>query len=214
VRIFRSLRLKQFLARIDRQGLREIQKRHAGSTDRYAKYASAEPWLKINLRRVRELGLDRSDPKNILDLGCGAGFFLFLTQQLGHSGLGLDVDDFSVPNELIDLFQVRRETWRIRAFQPLPDFGRQFDLITGFSAAFNRNEDESRGWGAEEWRFFLDDLERRLKPGGMIVFEVNSGKDKRYFPPEVREFFLARGARIDGEHVRFQHGGTTSMSSG
>jgi SAM-dependent methyltransferase len=203
VRLFRSLQLKPFLARIDGHRLREVQKRHAGSADRYAKYANVEPWLKINLRRVQELGLDRSDPKNILDLGCGAGFFLFLTQELGHSCLGLDVDDFSVPNELIELFQVRRVTWRIRAFQSLPDFGRQFDLITGFSAAFNRNEDESRGWGAEEWRFFLDDLERRLKPGGTILFEVNSGKNKRYFPPEVREFFLERGARIDGERVRF-----------
>ena len=45
--------------------------------DMDSKYADVEHWLKINLPRVRDLKLDRSPPKQILDLGCGAGFFLF-----------------------------------------------------------------------------------------------------------------------------------------
>jgi hypothetical protein len=106
-----------------------------------------------------------------------------------------------VSNELIELFGVERLTWRIRAFEPLPDFGRQFDLITAFSAAFNRNQDETRGWISDEWQFFLNDLDRHRKPDGQIVLEINSGKDKRYYPAEVREFFLERGARVDGERV-------------
>jgi len=105
---------------------------------------------------------------------------------------------------LIELFGVDRLTWRIRAFEPLPDFGRQFDLITAFSAAFNRNADETRGWTPDEWEFFLNDLDRHLKPDGLILVEINSGKDKRYFPGEVRDFLLQRGARVDGERVYFQ----------
>jgi SAM-dependent methyltransferase len=200
---FRRAKLDSFLAKIDNQRLRDIQRRYAGSTDRYAKYADVEHWLKINLPRVQELELDRSAPRQILDLGCGAGFFLFLAQQCGHKCLGLDVGDFPLSNELIDLFGLERVTWKIRALQPLPDFGRKFDLITGFSAAFNRSEDESRGWNPDEWKFFLDDLDRRLEPSGEILLEINSGKDKRYFPLEVRDFFLKRGGRVNGERVWF-----------
>ena len=191
------------MAKIDTDQLREIQKRHGGSGARYAKYADVEHWLAINLPRVQELQLERSPPKQILDLGCGAGFFLFLAKQSGHSCVGLDVGDYPLSNELIGLFGVDRLTWRIRAFEPLPDFGRQFDLITAFSAAFNRNADETRGWSADEWEFFLNDINQHLKPGGRILFEINSGKDGRYFPPEVSEFFLKRGARVEGERVYF-----------
>jgi SAM-dependent methyltransferase len=191
------------MAKIDTDRLREIQQRHGGSSARYAKYADIEHWLAINLPRVQELKLDCSPPRQILDLGCGAGFFLFLLKQAGHSCVGLDVGDYPLSNELIELFGVDRLTWRIRAFEPLPDFGRQFDLITAFSTAFNRNADETRGWTADEWQFFLNDINQHLKPGGRILLEINSGKDGRYFPPEVSEFFLKRGARVEGERVYF-----------
>jgi SAM-dependent methyltransferase len=203
VKLFAGESIKPFLAKIDRERLREIQKRHAGSNQRYAKYADAEHWLKINLPRVRELGLDRSTPKRILDLGCGGGFFLFLAKQFGHSCLGLDVDDFPLSNELIELFEIERVTWRIRAFQSLPDFPDKFNLITAFSSAFGRSEDESRGWTVEEWTFFLDDLDRHRATGSKVVLEINSGKDGRYFPKDVREFFRMRGAKVDGEQVIF-----------
>jgi len=191
------------MAKIDTDRLREIQQRHVGSSARYAKYADIEHWLAINLPRVQELKLDRSASKQILDLGCGAGFFLFLAKQSGHSCVGVDVGDYSLSNELIELFGIDRLTWRIRAFEPLPDFGRQFDLITGFSAAFNRNADETRGWTADEWEFFLNDISRHLKPSGQILLEINSGKDGRYFLPEIRDFFLKRCARVEGERVYF-----------
>jgi SAM-dependent methyltransferase len=199
----RGAEMNSLLAEIDIARLRDIQKRHAGSDVRYTKYADVEHWLALNLPRVQELKLDVVEPKQILDLGCGAGFFLFLAKQLGHSCVGLDVGDYSLSNELIALFGIDRLTWRIRAFEPLPDFGRQFDLITAFSAAFNRNRDETRGWTVDEWKFFLNDLDRHLKPGGQMVLEINSGKDKRYYPAEVREFFRKRDARIDGERVYF-----------
>jgi SAM-dependent methyltransferase len=203
VKFFRGANDDLFLDKIDTERLREIQKRCANSSDRYAKYADVEHWLKINLPRVRELSLDRSPPKRILDLGCGAGFFLFLAKQFGHHGLGVDVDLYPLSNELIDLFGVSRVTHRIRAFQPLPELGRKFELITAFSSAFGRSEDEARGWSVEEWKFFLDDLERHRAGGGEILLEINSGKDGRYFPSEVRDFFLSRGAKVNGERVQF-----------
>ena len=208
MKFFQRDSIKPFLEKIDRERLREIQERYANSGDRYAKYADIEPWLEINSARVHELQLDRSPPKQILDLGCGAGFFLFLAKQCGHHAVGVDVDLYPLSNELIDLFQVERVTHRIRAFEPLPEFGRKFDLITAFSSAFGRSEDESRGWTVDEWKFFLDDLDRHRAPGGQILLEINSGKDKRYYPTEVREFFLERGARVGRERVWFPGGAT------
>lgn len=203
-------KLGPLLAKIDPARLREIRQRHAGSNARYSKYADIEHWLAINLPRAQELKLDGSAPKQILDLGCGAGFFLFLAKQAGHSCLGVDVGDYPLSNELISLFGIDKLTWRIRAFEPLPDLGRQFDLITAFSAAFNRNEDETRGWTADEWEFFLNDLNQHLKPGGQILLEINSGKDGRYFLPEIRDFLLKRGARVEGERVYFGSHDTNS----
>ena len=194
--------IEPFFDKIDIARLHEIQKRYAGSTERYAKYTNVEHWLKINLPRIRELKLDRLAPKQILDLGCGAGFFLFLAKQYGHHGIGLDVGDFPLSDELIELFNVERVTWRIRPFQALPDFGRRFDLITAFSSAFGRSDDESRGWTVEEWKFFLDDLNRFRASGSEVLLEINSGKDGRYFPNEVREMFLGRAAQVNGERVR------------
>ena len=191
------------LAKIDADRLRDIQKRHVGSNARYAKYADVEHWLNLNLPRLQELKLDDSAPQQILDLGCGAGFFLFLAKQSGHSCVGVDVGDYPLSNELIQLFGIDRLTWRIRAFEPLPDLGRQFDLITAFSAAFNRNAEETRGWSPDEWEFFLNDLNGHLKSDGQILLEINSGKDGRYFLPEIREFFLKRAARVEGERVYF-----------
>lgn len=190
---------------IDQERLRDIQRRYASSTDQYAKYADVKRWLQRNLPRIRRLQLNRSEPKEILDLGCGAGFFLFLANQLGHSGTGFDVDDHAVCNELLGLFGIERKVGRIQPFTPLPNFGRKFDLITAFSTAFHRAPDKSVVWGAGEWNFFLDDLfDRQLKPGGQVFFEINAGKDKRLYPSAVRELFAARGAEIDGEFVSWK----------
>ena len=202
MKLLDSFQSHLLLAKVDKKRLRDIQARYGSSTSHYAKYADAERWLKRNLPRLRRLNLDRSSPKQILDLGCGGGFFLFIAKQLGHSGIGLDLDDHAVCNELIDLFGVERIVWRVQAFEPLPDFGRKFDLITAFSTAFHRSPDKSVAWGTNEWDFFLDDLfERQLKVGGEIFFDINSGKDKRLFPLAVRELFARRGAKIEGEFV-------------
>lgn len=205
MKLLDSLRARRLLGKIDNKRLRDIQTRYASSTSHYAKYADAARWLKRNVPRTRRLGLDRSSPKRILDLGCGGGFFLFIAKQLGHSGIGVDVGNDPVCNELLDLFGVERKVWRIQAIESLPDFGCKFDLIAAFSTAFHRSADPSLGWGPDEWNFFLDDLfERQLKPGGQIFFEINSGKDKRYFPPAVRELFARRGAEIEGEFVSWK----------
>jgi SAM-dependent methyltransferase len=105
--------LKPMLAQIDLNRAREIQQRYANSTAGYAKYADIEPWLQLNRERVQDLNLHRSEPKRVLDLGCGGGFFLFILKNLGHSVMGLDIDRVPLFGELLELFGVRRVVYKI-----------------------------------------------------------------------------------------------------
>lgn len=119
----------------------------------YAKYANIDPWLRLNRERVQDLKLNRSAPKRVLDLGCGGGFFLFILKKLGHSVLGLDIDQVSLYAELLNIFDVPRVVWRIKAFEALPDLGQKFDWITAFSINFNLDYPTERLWGPADWDF-------------------------------------------------------------
>jgi SAM-dependent methyltransferase len=198
--------LGPMLAQIDRERAREIQQRYANSTAGYAKYANIEPWLRLNRERVQDLNLHRSPPKRVLDLGCGGGFFLFILKHFGHSVLGLDVERVPLFGELVELFEVPRMVYRITAFEPLPDLGQKFDWITAFSVNFNLYHPSKERWGTSEWDFFLGDLQQRLAPEGKIFFGLNPQYNGDYYTPELRDFFLSRGANIERERVFFENG--------
>lgn len=202
-RVLWPLRTKPLLAGFDRARLRQIQARYRSSADRYAKYADVNRFWRENRRRVQDLDLHRCSGKRVLDLGCGGGFFLYLLKQLGHDAVGLDIDDSPLFRELVDLFDVRRVVSAIEPFEPLPDLGAPFDYITAFAISFNRTQ--SSEWGAPEWEFFLDDVERHLAPGGRMLFTLNRRRGQRdYFTPELRDFFLDRGAVLERERIAFR----------
>ncbi|MGC2353607.1 MAG: class I SAM-dependent methyltransferase [Candidatus Udaeobacter sp.] len=198
--------LEPRLAEIDRERAREIQQRYADSTAGYAKYANIEPWLRLNRERVQDLKLHRSASKRVLDLGCGGGFFLFILKNLGHSVLGLDVERVVLFTELLELFGVPRVVCRISAFEPLPDLPQKFDWITAFSVNFNLYHPSKKRWGTQEWDFFLRDLQHHLAPGGKIFFGLNPQYDGDFYTPELRDFFLSRGASIERERIFFEKG--------
>jgi SAM-dependent methyltransferase len=202
-RLLSPIPLRPLLDKIDREGLLVIQQRYVSSPENYAKYADVDRWLKRHIKKVQDLGLHRCPPKEILDLGCGGGFFLFIAKQFGHSVTGLDIDEFPLFGELLALFEVPRKVWTIKPFEPLPDFGRQFDWITAFSTRFNRDREDRQVWGVKEWDFFLDDLSRHLKPGGNVFLEINSGKTRSYYPEEARELFRRRRATLERDYVYF-----------
>jgi SAM-dependent methyltransferase len=194
--------LLPLLAKLDQKQVLEIQQRYASSPVQIAKYADIERYMKLNIERVQDLGLQRSRPQDVLDLGCGGGFFLYICQQFGHRCVGLDLEWFPVFTDLLNLFKVERKTWEIKAFEPLPELGRKFDWITAFSTGFNRVK--KKPWRVLEWEFFLEDLGKHLAPAGKMFFALNpEGRGGRYYDAALRDFFLHRGALIERERIFF-----------
>jgi SAM-dependent methyltransferase len=189
------------LAGIDQDRLAEIQKRYAGS-----KYADVDQWLRVNRERVQDLKLHRCPPQHVLDLGCGGGFFLFILKRLGHSVLGLDIDESPLFKELLEVFDVPRTAFRIQPFESLPNLHQQFDWITAFSIGFDRYRATDSRWGPSEWDFLLRDLQLQLAPRGKIYLALNPLPNGDYLTRELRQFFSSRGAEIERERIFFANG--------
>ena len=209
-RILHPLPVGRLLAQVDQARLRDIQSRYETSktdSEKYRKYLLGfDRWMKVNVQRVQDLKLHRLAPLDILDLGCGGGFFLFVCEQFGHHCLGIDTGGDRLFDELIELFHVERKICTIHAFEPLPDLGRRFDLITAFATGFNADRQGLRVWGVDEWNFFLNDLARHLQPGGKAFFGIITGVNSRRYPDQVRHLFMRRGAVLERNRVYFARG--------
>ena len=86
---------RRILATIDRAELERLREQYPyrPNARKINAYEDAAYWVDVNVKRVQDLWLDRSPPLQILDLGCGPGYFLYLCRLFGHEGLGLDPDD-------------------------------------------------------------------------------------------------------------------------
>lgn len=191
------------IATIDRARFEQIRARHGveDPRDEPPKYLEIEPWVNENLRRISAVELDLGRHKRVLDIGSGVGYFLYISELLGHDAVGIDLDEMPMFNEMIELLDVQRQVCRVQPFVPLPDLGR-FDLVTGFQICFNGHRSEQL-WGLPEWDFFLDDLASRLNPNGRIWLEFNREIDGTCFSPELETFFKRRGAEVISNRVIF-----------
>ena len=192
-----------FIAAIDRIGFERLRERHnvPGEKVLPSKYLNLDEWMKTSVKRVRDLRIKKAPPRlRILDLGCGTGYFLHVAKCLGHDVLGLDLDVEPVFTETLALLGIPRVVHAIHAFQPMPDLGAPFDLITAHMTCFNRRADGSH-WGVEEWEWFLKDAESRLTSKGRLQFDLNVLPDGRHMTPEVRKFFRSKGARIERRRI-------------
>ena len=192
---------------IDPTGFEQVRRKYQVDDpgDDPPKYLDLSHWIRINLQRVRELGLDYAAPSRILDLGCGAGYFLYINKLLGHEILGLDIDDFPMFRELIELLDVPRTIARIEAFQPLPKFGRKFDFVTAYLICFN-NHKSDKLWGPAEWDYFLSDVATHLTPNGRVWLELNREYDGTFYTPKLKALFEERGAVLESFRVVFNPG--------
>jgi SAM-dependent methyltransferase len=199
------------LATINRDELTQLRDRYPArpKARKINAYENAAYWIGVNVRRVQDLWLDRTPPLRILDLGCGPGYFLYISQLFGHSGIGLDTPDEPLFEGLTQLLNVQRVITRIQPQVPLPDFGQKFDLITAHRVCFHRieriGEHEWKEWSPGDWQFFINDIRARfLNPRGRLFLEFNPrSAGSPALTPERRACFVEQGARIFRNKVLF-----------
>src|SRR5438270_1950837 len=157
-------------------------------------------WIDINIERAQDLWLDRSPPLRILDLGCGAGYFLYVCKSFGHHVLGFDTDSEPLFRATTELLDVQRVIGRIERQTPLPDLHQTFDLVTAHRICFHRIGRVRDGleWSPPDWDFFVNDIRTRfLEPNGRLLLDFNPRPDgSSFFSRELRTFFCSQGARI------------------
>ncbi len=207
-RIAYPLSASEFMEKLDREGLERIREKYAVPGEKVAapKYLDVAEWMPTNVKRVRDIRLFRAPPvQRVLDIGSGAGWFLFIVKCLGHEPLGLDIDEEPIYRETFALLGLPRVIHRIEAHQPLPILGAPFDLITAHMTCFNRRPDGSH-WGPDEWMFFLDDLAKRLSKTGRLHLDLNPSPDGSHMAPDLREFFVKCGASVDRRRVLWRNG--------
>lgn len=201
----RQVSPEHILEGVDAAELARIRRVYAdGQRSFWTKYLDVEKWLALNVRYAHELGLVTNPPRDVLDLGCGSGFFLYVCKRLGARVQGMDLDFDPIFNDLVNLFGVPRLGLPVRKQVPLPDFdGRKFDLITAWMICFNDFDKPDEMWVAEDWAFLLDDLAGRLTPDGRIVFSLNKQLDGKLYSEEIERMFAARADLMDGKRLIF-----------
>jgi SAM-dependent methyltransferase len=198
-------------ASIDRSKFREVIEKHGSEGYDSYKYFDKQLWLRSKMMRAVELGLDKSPPSSVLDLGCGAGYFLYCCKYLGHAVHGIDLPDYEFYRDMIALFGISRTGFRIEAFKNLPVVNKRFDVVTAHQICFNGHKTENL-WGMDQWEFFLNDLEENyLNPGGTIALEFNEEPSIGFYTKELRKYFESRSARIFRGRVIFTRGAAHSI---
>lgn len=182
----------------------ELERKHLegryelkGNQDYNEKFFNLQFWLNNKVKLAMMLGLVRAQTGNILDLGAGAGHFMLVARCLGYGVHGLDIPD-PVFDDLTDFFKLARTMHRIRAFEPLPDFGVKFDFVTAFYTSFHVSETKAL-WGEEEWNYFLSDLATNvLTEHGKLYMVLNRHHHTtgglQYASGEAKQYFEAHGA--------------------
>ena len=128
------------------------------------------------------LGLHKSKNLNVLDIGCGAGWFVYVAKLLGHNAYGIDrvTKDVNHPHAS---YQQGYKTLGIQVFGDLVDpyqkikVDKKYDVVTSMRSFFPTRPEV---WRKEEWLFFLNDLKDNVVKSNefQLFLSLNSG-DRR-----------------------------------
>lgn len=170
--------LQHYLENTDFTEYRKLQDKHLSLRSTPAKFLDLTTWLQARVEVIRTLGLeDATQPRRILDIGCGPCHFGLGCRVFGHEVLGLDLPDNAIYNDLVTFWDLERVAEPIRAMEPIPvpeDGG--FDVVTALSANFYQKPDGTL-FTEDDWRAFFSDLAQHLAVGGVVYFKLNPLSD-------------------------------------
>jgi SAM-dependent methyltransferase len=199
------------LRALDRPAFEALCKSTAELREHKLSYGDVELWLARFWKAARRLGLDKSPPLDILDIGIGPGYFLYVCQQLGHRCVGIDrPGDYPFWQAVRQWLGVRNVVEHtIEPHKLLPSTLVTFDLVSAFRAQFNYNTAAKRLWNLNEWSFFLDDLrDHVLRPNARFALRLAKQEHKgneglKRVDTELISLMEARGARDEGKLLHF-----------
>jgi len=136
--------------------------------------------LRTAVSRALRLGLADSRGLRILDVGCGAGFFIAVAKHFQHDCLGTDIPAERIAAPVAKTYDTclrafrcyeQRSVLTVQPYVPLP-LSESFDLITAGLICFNEYPSGAT-WSRPEWEFFIADVTKHLRPGGRLYLEFN-----------------------------------------
>jgi SAM-dependent methyltransferase len=167
--------IQEIIAGLDDKEIEALRSKYSGSG--WLKYLDFQKYLPITLGFCQKLELNGSPPRQILDIGCGTGLFLYCAQHFGHRGIGIDIEN-AFMSDMAELLKVDRRISPVRPFVPIPIEG-TFDVITAMGTQFDAANSAERRWGPGEWLFFLRDVEAKLSEDGQVFLRINRGREAR-----------------------------------
>ena len=194
--------------RVDPKRVAALQRKYAADLVdvdpiRLFKYADLPFWLADKAYIVRQIGLDRCEPRTILDIGMGAGHFAAVCQAMGHTVVGTDI---GVPlyDDICEALEQDRRIEPTHLRTPLPDLDMKFDMVTVIWQMFHilryLPDGNREHWTTDDWAFFLQDLvDRHMRYPGTIYLYLNpniNASGKAFDAPLMR-WCKDHGAIVD-----------------
>jgi len=146
-------------------------------------------WIQEKLSVALWLGLDTAPKKRILDLGTGAGWFIYVARKLGHECYGTDIlnrPEYEAGYNFLGIDILGELTYPMQKM----NLDGKFDYITTMRSFLGQRP---QAWSKEEWKFFLKDMDDHLNEDGALYLACNSGSklDKRYrnLPDDQKSFW-------------------------
>jgi SAM-dependent methyltransferase len=201
-RLTHPVNKRQILATLDTEQFEKLrgQYPYRPGSPRINRFEDVAYWIDINVERAQDLWLDRAPSLRILDIGSGAGYFLYVCKFFGHHVLGFDTDNEPLFRATIALLDVPRVIGRVERQTSLPDLGEKFDLLTAHRICFHRIGRVRDGveWLPSDWEFLINDVRNNLlNEHGRLLLDFNRRPNgSSFFTPDLREFFVLQGARI------------------
>ena len=184
---------KRVIETIDPVAFDQIRQRYAGSnsTEDWRKYLDLDRWITINIRRIRDIELDLTRRKRILDLGCGAGYFSTCPIARAYRTWSVDLDRVPMFAETTVSAASSGGPTNPR-LSSLHDLGgnsishRLYDLL--------QRPQTTRSLGRGRVDFFLDDIAKHLATTRPVWLELNRGERRDPLHTGTKGVFQKRGA--------------------
>ena len=125
---------EDILATIDMDSFLALRKnaRERSNTLNMLKYFNIKGYLSLHVKRALYLGIPNMRNPSVLDIGTGFGYFPYACEFLDAEVHALDIPGHVLFYEMTNFFNIKKTHFWINALQPLPDFGKKFDVITSF----------------------------------------------------------------------------------